>query len=177
MGIGQRRRRIHGGPDVHLAARVDHRGPDECAPWTGSRTKAGYGTFTSGGRHFYAHRAAYEAAHGPIPEGYDVDHTCHNEDLSCPGGDGCPHRACCNERHLRAVPRKVNAHAGRNGPREFCDRGHAMTEANSYWHPNGKGRSCRACMRDRDRKRGPRPYDPAKRRATYLRKKAREAAA
>ena len=39
-----------------------------------------------------AHRIAYEAFVGPIPEGYQVDHVCHNRDEACPGGFTCLHR-------------------------------------------------------------------------------------
>jgi len=43
-----------------------------------------------------AHRFSYELAYGPIPDGADIDHICHN-------------RACVNPEHLRAASRKQNA--------------------------------------------------------------------
>lgn len=42
-----------------------------------------------------AHRFAYEEVVGPIPEGHQLDHTCHN-------------RACVNPGHLRPATNKQN---------------------------------------------------------------------
>lgn len=35
--------------------------------------------------------------------------------------------------------------------RTHCEKGHPFDAANTYWHPNGKGRSCLTCKRARDR--------------------------
>lgn len=48
----------------------------ECWIWTASKTKDGYGVLTVGRKQFRAHRAAYEAFNGPIPEGFLVCHRC-----------------------------------------------------------------------------------------------------
>lgn len=71
-----------------LARHVDVRGPDECWPWKAS-TCEGYGQFRHEGGKKYAHVAAYEEEHGPVPEGQIVRHTCDN-------------RPCCNPGHLQA---------------------------------------------------------------------------
>lgn len=56
-----------------------HSRPDgECVVWTRSRNRAGYGQIQINGRATMAHRAAYEASKGPIPEGLIVRHTCDN---------------------------------------------------------------------------------------------------
>ncbi len=61
----------------YLWGRVDRSaGPDACWPWTGPRLPAGYGRLHHGGRALYAHRAAWEVAHGPIPPGLHVRHRC-----------------------------------------------------------------------------------------------------
>ena len=55
---------------------------DECWEWPMSRTAAGYGQlgFDAGGKRStaYAHRAAYQAHHGAIPEGAHICHRCDN---------------------------------------------------------------------------------------------------
>ena len=74
-----------------LGQRSERRGDDECWPWTGHKMPSGYGCMSvmiaSKRYTLYAHRLAYEAAHGEIPPGVDVRHTCHN-------------RACTNPAHL-----------------------------------------------------------------------------
>jgi hypothetical protein len=57
-------------------ARIDTSG--ECWVWMGSRTRFGYGRFPIRGQYRPAHRIAWEMAHGPIPEGMCVCHTCDN---------------------------------------------------------------------------------------------------
>lgn len=48
-----------------------------------------------------AHRFSYELAYGPIPDGYDVHHTCHT-------------RHCVFPEHLRAVTRSQNLKERKN---------------------------------------------------------------
>jgi hypothetical protein len=71
---------------------------DTCWNWTGSKNRAGYGNIApvpgSGGSKL-SHRVSYEMAFGPIPDGMDIDHKCHNH-------------ACVNPAHLRATSRKEN---------------------------------------------------------------------
>lgn len=93
---------------------------DGCWLWTGAKVK-GYGRFKvwRDGRwtHVRAHRWAYEALEGPIPPGIYPDHLCHTNDLACPGGPTCPHRACVRPDHLEPVTdeenrRRANARRG-----------------------------------------------------------------
>jgi len=101
------------------------------------------------GKERMAHRLAYEAAYGPIPPGYTIDHECHNEDETCPGGPACRHRACINPEHLSAKPSGENtlassrSTAGALARRECCENDHLYTEANTYWWSGM--RQCRMC--------------------------------
>ena len=50
----------------------------ECIEWEGYRHKDGYGRRSVGGKVRQAHRVAWEAVHGDIPEGHCVCHSCDN---------------------------------------------------------------------------------------------------
>lgn len=133
-------------------SKVVEAGPDECWFWSREKKPNGYGVFRPHGttKKVYAHRFAYEDIWGEgTASGLDVDHMCHNES-DCPGGHDCPHRACCNPAHLRAVSRSVNLSAGRGGDlATHCKNGHELTPDNLYV---SKGtRSCKTCTKARQR--------------------------
>lgn len=93
--------------------------PDECWPWQRALTRAGYGEFMVSGKMHYAHRFAYERAHGEIPKGMYILHSCDN-------------RACCNPDHLR-----VGTHA--ENMADMGKRGRALAQA----HPERLARGPR----------------------------------
>jgi hypothetical protein len=62
-------------------------GPNACWPWTRYRMPKGYGQFFWDGKIRLAHRYAYIAKRGPIPDHVLVRHKCDNP-------------PCCNWRHL-----------------------------------------------------------------------------
>lgn len=138
---------------------------DGCWPFQGKISPLGYGRY---GKHSRpAHVLMYEMFVGPIPEGYEIDHTCHNADKSCPGGTSCPHRACGRPDHLEAVTPAENRRRGItkrpnngawNSVKTHCPRGHPYDEENTYWKKRkyGWSRSCRACARERMNVRKPR---------------------
>lgn len=72
-----------------------------CHEWTGARDRKGYGRIQVAGRHRGAHAVAWEAAHGPVPDGKHVDHLCHN-------------RPCINVNHLRLLTPVENNRAKAN---------------------------------------------------------------
>lgn len=64
--------------------------------------------YTAGKPTQYAHRVFYKRHVGPILPGHTVDHLCHRNDGSCPGGLECLHRRCINPAHLKAGPHADN---------------------------------------------------------------------
>lgn len=130
--------------------------PNACWPFRGASKGNGYGNFYLEGKVVGAHVAAYRLFVGPVPEGKEIDHRCHKAD-ECDGGVTCPHRACCNWRHLQAVTHRENDLRGRgvsavNAAKTHCHLGHPFDDENTYRDPKGV-RYCLACRRARDRKR------------------------
>lgn len=98
---------------------VDQRGPDDCWPWKGAVTKAGYGLLTRNYQNLYSHIWAFEYLTGVgVERGLVLDHTCHNRDAACAGGSGCLHRRCCNPAHLNITTRGENVRRGRVSKRD-----------------------------------------------------------
>ena len=126
-----------------------------CWMWTGEGGRDGYGMFRPGpGQPRYmVHRWSYEQHVGPIPEGMQIDHKCHTEDTSCPGGTDCHHRRCCNPDHLEPVTASENTMRQRQYARSRteCPKGHPYEGDNVHVGPDGK-RKCRTCDRERKRK-------------------------
>ena len=118
------------------------RGPSgQCWPWSGPLSSHGYGVHMVGKERVYAHRAAYEQEHGPIPEGMTIDHTCRV-------------RSCVNPDHLEAVTRGENLRRAvpYRAPQETRLGRGACTHGDQdvYVDPSGK-RVCRPCRRERTR--------------------------
>lgn len=138
-------------------------GPGECFGWLGRISQQGYAQLWTEGRKGSfraAHRVAYELEHGEIPEGFQIDHTCHNANMTCPGGSTCLHRRCTNPAHLAAKTRRENMADARRGERgnwgekhngsKTEDKwGHKFTPENTAWY--GNARQCLECRRLRSR--------------------------
>lgn len=121
--------------------------PGGCWQWTGYLMPNGYARISVNGERQYAHRVAYEAVLGPIPDGLVIDHLCRN-------------RGCVNPDHLEAVTQRTNvlrgvSFAAARARQVRCLRGHRFTKANTYVAGNGtrKCRKCRAAARARSRRR------------------------
>jgi hypothetical protein len=111
-----------------------------CLIWHARIDRHGYGMFRGpriGGRSGMssAHRWAYIAATGHVPDGLVVDHLCNVT-------------VCINPDHLEAVTNAENQR--RKSERQtHCKWGHEFTEENTRRSRGGRGRSCKRCERIR----------------------------
>jgi hypothetical protein len=119
---------------------------DGCWHWTGTVGSNGYGRMAIRDRRgvqlsYCAHRIGYEHLVGPVPDGYELDHTCENP-------------LCVNPAHLEPVSHKTNVLRGnsphaKNAAKTMCHNGHELSGYNLVirWEPTTKGaaRKCRTC--------------------------------
>lgn len=126
----------------NLSAKIHVDEDSGCWLFTGALNSKGYGCITVDSRRMLAHRAAYEALVGPIPEALSIDHLCFV-------------KACCYPGHLEAVSVAENNRraiaryqVGRRYP--ACRRGHEFTEDTTGYDSRGH-RYCKTCKHLRDR--------------------------
>jgi hypothetical protein len=110
----------------------------KCWNWTAALSD-GYGLFWWNGSTVAAHRLAYVALVGPIPDGLELDHKCRN-------------RACVNPAHLRIITHQGNVLAGKNfsavnAAKRRCGKGH---EFSIVPRGDGTGKTQRRCIVCRD---------------------------
>ena len=117
-------------------AKVEPEPNSGCFLWTGFVSPSGYGIFRERyrGKGTGAHRYAFEATRGPIPNGLNLDHLCRV-------------RSCVNPDHLEPVTHQENVRRGlvstsakaRHQARAECVHGHPLslwgqlTASHSAW--------------------------------------------
>lgn len=107
-----------------------------CWLWQGSKGGA-YGYFKLASYHqTQAHRVAYELRHGPIADGYHIDHVCRTT-------------LCVNPDHLEAVSCRTNILRGvspwaANARKVLCKHGHDDWVARA----DKPGRRCLTCLKE-----------------------------
>lgn len=150
--------RLNRGQYAAIARKVKVDPTTGCWIWTGPTTPNGYAKMTFEGKDRVVHRIMYEHLHGPIPEGYQGGHSCHDRAVeagTCGGGDDCPHRRCVAPEHQTLQTPSENTmaqnHHARN--RTHCPRGHEYTDENTRIGKSDGKRYCRACDRERVRTR------------------------
>lgn len=117
----------------------------DCWQWTASTANGGYGQFfPEARRRWRAHRWLWTQIVGPIPAGMEADHMCRN-----PG--------CVNPDHIRIVSKAENLAARPSvqaaKAKTHCINGHEFTPENTRTSEKFPSRQCKACNRDRYRKR------------------------
>lgn len=121
-------------------AKIELEPTSGCWLWTAQLDRDGYGQFRFEGRKWAAHRLAYTALVGPIPEGLTIDHLCR-----VPG--------CVNPDHMEPVTIGENTRRGTTGQKTgamqraktHCPQGHEYNAPNTYVYGEGKKRGCRTC--------------------------------
>lgn len=108
-----------------------------CWQWLAGTDQKGYGLISINKRRWRAHRYAYEALVGPIPDGLVLDHLCRNH-------------GCVNPKHLEPVTNRENLHRGvmvkAQKAKTHCPRGHRLEQPNLMAYKLKLGqRVCRAC--------------------------------
>lgn len=108
---------------------------DECWEWQGRLNAGGYGVFGHCRGERLAHRLAWIAEHGPIPDGLFILHECDNP-------------RCCNPRHHRLGTKADNNADMFAKRRDALSRGSVIRVGNRFCSANKGGSD--AALRDHD---------------------------
>lgn len=105
-----------------------------CWVFRGKVNNSGYGSLSSAGKKWMAHRYMWTLMRGPIPEKMQVDHLCRV-------------RRCLNPQHMEIVDCRTNLLRGTGASAQHA-RKVACPKCGKpydYIHPNGS-RRCRSCQ-------------------------------
>ena len=133
--------------------------PDSCWIFPRALTDKGCTRVYFEGKQIHTHQASYITFVGQVPEGKNLDHTCHKPEI-CDGGVGCSHRACINPSHLEPVTFVENILRGagpsaKNSRKKLCHKGHKL-----FFDPHLGHRRCKTCAREsRLRRFPPKPVE------------------
>lgn len=116
----------------YIRARAEPR--DGCWMWLRYCNQDGYGIGSWNGIREGAHRIAYRAFRGEIPEGCEIDHLCRN-------------RSCVNPDHLEAVAHKINVHRGEAPPADNARKTHCPCGREYDIETKRGGRGCSVCKK------------------------------
>lgn len=113
--------------------------PSTCLVWIGATNNKGYGVVIVNSHTELAHRIAYEAHYGPIPDGLVLDHLCRV-------------RNCVRPEHLQPVTQAENMRRGRSAAAlqvgDTCQNGHHIADNELlYTRPSG-ATECLECRRE-----------------------------
>jgi HNH endonuclease len=133
---------------ANVAAKIQPQPDDGCWIWTGAQDSQGYGNVRVGRSVRKAHRVVYEHVNGPVALDLDCDHLCRQP-------------SCVRPSHIEPVSHADNVRRGRArtvpGARQraktHCPQGHPYDLGNTYVQPSTGGRCCRACDREKKRRR------------------------
>ena len=115
-----------------------------CWVWKSAKNNKGYGFFHLGDKVVLAHRLSYQMYYGLVPKDKELDHLCKNT-------------LCVNPTHLEPVTHKENTMRGDTITSDFskrthCKNGHEFKGDDFYWRSDGKGRRCRICAYNYNKK-------------------------
>lgn len=109
----------------HYILRSIRKSESGCWIWQKSCNSSGYGQLTVNKKYWTAHRYAYTAFIGKIPDGMIIRHLCHNT-------------MCCNPRHLKVGTQAENY---KDSLKEYR---RVATQLRARWIIGGKSfRTCR----------------------------------
>jgi hypothetical protein len=114
--------------------------PSGCWEWTATRTRDGYGQFYFEGRMWGAHRWAWMQKHGPVPEGFELDHFA------------CDKPGCVNPDHVRPVKHRENTLRGDTVPARHLAKT-ACPRCKQPYDSHDSGRRCTRCRNEGQRRR------------------------